>query len=820
VTVLGFADLHNHQFAHLGFGGREFFGRPTGPIDKALPWCLFVHGPGGLGDVVGTFMKWAYGGGGGPGHLVGGYPQFDGWPRWNSVTHQTVHVDWLHRAWEGGLRLMVMLAVNNEWMCTLPGFQLAPGRSPRDMEAADLQLDAALALEAELDQQAGGPGLGWYRIVRSADEASATIAAGNLAVVLGIEVDYLFDGYPGQPPTADQVRASVQTYYDRGVRYVFPLHFGDNAFGGTALQNPMESANVSISLQTPLGPVNTPYVVQAVDGKSLGYEHAVVTTGFVPGLRNSKGLTDLGRVLIEELMAHQMLFDVDHMSWQTRSDVLDIAEAAHYPVISGHSGFIDTLLGDKLHEGQQTGAEVDRIRSTGGMVAPIIAQGSLNEVRTWRRPDGSSITHECGGSSNSFVQAYLYAVDRMGGGPVGLGTDFNGFAGVPRPTDGVDAEKADPNTQLARVDYPFIAAVSGEQIDRCTAGQRSFDINDDGLAHVGMLPDFIAHLQAQGVRPKELEPLLHSAEAFAQVWSRATPRNLGDHFYTTSTFERDAAVATFGYKLEGTSCFVYGAQQPDARSALFRLFNDGNGDHFYTASEAERDSVVAGGEYKLEGTQCYVDAAQLPGTVPLFRLANTASGDHFYTTSAAERDGAVATGGYHMEGIACYVHLGQDPGTGPLFRLVNTGNGEHFYTTSKTESDSAVASGSYALEGTACFVYGAQQPDARASLYRLFNDGNGDHFYTISGTERDGAAATGYRFEGTACYVDAAQLPGTSPLFRLANVGNGDHFYTTSATERDTAVATGGYHMEGIACFVRVGQVPGTVPLFRLVKVS
>src|SRR4051812_14109456 len=48
------------------------------------------------------------------GHLVGGWPQFDGWPRWDSMSHQTVQEDWLRRAVDGGLRLMVMLAVNSE----------------------------------------------------------------------------------------------------------------------------------------------------------------------------------------------------------------------------------------------------------------------------------------------------------------------------------------------------------------------------------------------------------------------------------------------------------------------------------------------------------------------------------------------------------------------------------------------------------------------------------------------------------------------------------------------------------------------------------
>jgi hypothetical protein len=49
------------------------------------------------------------------------------------------------------------------------------------------------------------------------------------------------------------------------------------------------------------------------------------------------------------------------------------------------------------------------------MVSPIIAQGTLGAVATWTRPDGTSIPHVCGGSTNSFVQAYLYAVEKMQG---------------------------------------------------------------------------------------------------------------------------------------------------------------------------------------------------------------------------------------------------------------------------------------------------------------------------------------------------------------------------------------------------------------------
>jgi hypothetical protein len=122
----GFADIHTHQFAYLGFGGWAFHGRAFGDPVQALRWCDFapgpvgpltaIHGPGGAADIIGNIIKHTQGSSI-FGHRVGGYPAFDGWPRWDSVTHQSMFEDWLYRAVEGGLRLMVMLAVNNEFLC-------------------------------------------------------------------------------------------------------------------------------------------------------------------------------------------------------------------------------------------------------------------------------------------------------------------------------------------------------------------------------------------------------------------------------------------------------------------------------------------------------------------------------------------------------------------------------------------------------------------------------------------------------------------------------------------------------------------------------
>jgi microsomal dipeptidase-like Zn-dependent dipeptidase len=524
----GFADLHNHQFANLGFGGLAFWGSPSGAVDAALPWCTPAHGPGGLGDVIGNVIKAMYGSI--PvGHHVGGNPEFDGWPRWDSVTHQAVHVDWLQRAWQGGLRLMVMLAVNNEHLAGMAN--LVPGRSADDMEAVDLQLQAAISLEAAVDDASGGPGLGWYRIVRTPAQARRVIADGKLAVVLGIEVDYPFRSKPGTSLSEASVRDAVRRYHELGVRHMFPIHFGDNAFGGAGFQNALnaavDDASIANPLVNPLGPLAV-YRMVTEDGQSAGYEYRT-------GRRNTAGLSELGVALLRSLMAHGIMIDIDHMSQHSRSQTLDLVERHQYPVMSGHSGFVDVCHGAKRHEGQMTGQEVERIYAGGGMVAPIIRQGDREEVDTWRGP-GSAIEHVQGLTSNSWVQAYRYAVEKGAGAPVGLGTDFNGFAGLPIPRFGPDAaEVAGGTTAPGGVSYPFTAAASGAPMDHSVIGQRTFDINEDSLAHVGMLPDWVEDVQSQGLTEAELAPLLASADGYVASWERAWGARHALMFYDPAT---------------------------------------------------------------------------------------------------------------------------------------------------------------------------------------------------------------------------------------------------------------------------------------------
>ena len=54
---------------------------------------------------------------------------------------------------------------------------------------------------------------------------------------------------------------------------------------------------------------------------------------------------------------------------------------------------------------------------------------------------------------------------------------------------------------------------------RSTAGaRRDYDINLDGVAHYGMLPDFLQDVRNVGLTPEDLSPLFRSANDTIEMW--------------------------------------------------------------------------------------------------------------------------------------------------------------------------------------------------------------------------------------------------------------------------------------------------------------
>jgi hypothetical protein len=69
---------------------------------------------------------------------------------------------------------------------------------------------------------------------------------------------------------------------------------------------------------------------------------------------------------------------------------------------------------------------------------------------------------------------------------------------------------------------------TGGLLRRSTAGsaqrRRDFDVNMDGMAHYGLLPDFLQDLWNIGMPRPVMDSLYHSAHDFIEVWARCESR--------------------------------------------------------------------------------------------------------------------------------------------------------------------------------------------------------------------------------------------------------------------------------------------------------
>jgi len=85
------------------------------------------------------------------------------------------------------------------------------------------------------------------------------------------------------------------------------------------------------------------------------------------------------------------------------------------------------------------------------------------------------------------------------------------------------------DSQYVHEIYPKVLAIwqkwqamegDNSPLKRSRAGQRDFDINIDGVAHYGMLPDLVQDLKNVGLTDDDLLPFFRSAEDYIQTWEK------------------------------------------------------------------------------------------------------------------------------------------------------------------------------------------------------------------------------------------------------------------------------------------------------------
>ncbi|MFN8298919.1 MAG: membrane dipeptidase [Chitinophagales bacterium] len=496
--ISGYVDMHCHPRGDLAYGEQLFYGAPYGDISVALGSCTNDHSKNLIRAVLAQQTEqqnnanWKDG--------KEGYPDFKTWPSWCSILHQQMWVDWIERAHKGGLNIMVALAVSSHCIGSA-----AKCKGPLDDKQVLLNCIQGIK---DLVAHAG-----FMEIAYTPQDVRRIVANGKLAVILGTEMDNLgnfyapADNYPATfnaNPGDAQLNAELDTLWDLGIRYVFPVHLNNTVFGGSALIVPTlnvankfvtgsefipEQVNtaqtgIAFHLQNPgvgLNPMAKlfmPYLLpkNVNPGRKGNYSFWDTLPGY--GHRNSLGLTAIGKTGITYMMKKGFLIDIDHMSEKMADAVLAMAVANDYPVNSGHNA----MRGSSGTENGRTEKQYEQLKQTGGMVG---------------------MGH--GANATDFVKNFKEVVRVMEYSHVAIGTDVGGFSALPQRDT-------------------TVTLVYDSDFARCKTGNRTWDINTDGVAHYGLWPDYIKTWKLAGMNQQEMDVFMSSAEHFTQMWEKCESR--------------------------------------------------------------------------------------------------------------------------------------------------------------------------------------------------------------------------------------------------------------------------------------------------------
>lgn len=539
--IIGFADVHTH----MGMSSEMSYAGDVGPsaggvlygevinrfgVDHALENCEDFHGPNGIRDgnnVISLNPTDT--------HETEGWPTFVGWPRRDYLTHQVMYYKWVERAYLSGLRLMVNHGTNIKALCdvgkTISG---NPGADCNDMSVAVKQVEYLYDVQDYVDAQSGGPGKGWYRIVKSPQEAREVINDGKMAVVLGVEVAQVFDCgmtvLPGGVEQANcdqaQIDSEIQRLWDLGVRHVYPFHDINTSLGGAGIFNG-DTMNLLNFLDTKAFfkttecrdyPVDEPSVrtpgtemTTAIPGSGsdpISQALFEATAGLTPlypeGKRcNERTVTDLGEYALRALMARGMVIDIDHAAYHSKDIMLDIADeqTPAYPLASSHDA-----------HGGLTSDQVVRMLKNGGTIYPYKGNGIkhkefLEKLKFWRNKAGIT--------------------DAQQPLALGYGADANGFGGHPGPRGGDSEPVQYPITLFSGDDWgPQFANFKPVTVDMLVIPEsgKYWHIDETGMSHYGLVADFVEEVRLEGGK-EALDALYNSAEGYVQMWERAYNRN-------------------------------------------------------------------------------------------------------------------------------------------------------------------------------------------------------------------------------------------------------------------------------------------------------
>ncbi len=492
--VTGWLDAHTHWMQFGFLGGAFKCGRPWHRygVASALPDCEGVHGPQSSTAVFQNTLNY--------GSPV--TPQAtDGWPtlsNWNRTTvghsHEGLYWKWVERAWLNGERLMVMPVNENRVLCEL---QANRTESCDEMTTVRRAVKDIEDLQDYVDAQAGGPGKGFFQVVRDPLEARRVINSGRMAVVLEIEISELF-GCRGYEEISTCTRADVQRgvdeMFDIGIRSMLLLNKFDTPLAGVRFDSgPIGLALINNGNKSSSGSFwsartcepgelrdNTIETGNEGTGQAnellglLGVAPGALPT-YPPGPHcNTRGLTQLGGAVVRRMMDKGMIINPDHMSQRAVEETITLAETRKYSGVISPHGWMDP-------------GNFPRIWALGGVA--MLGGGTVEgHIERWK---------ELRPKSTPFPIGW------------GLGTDIGGLFAQP------EASK-----KAKEIVYPFTSLDGAVKLDKLQAGARTFDYTTEGIANYGMYADWVEDLRRQAPAAV-LRDFQESSEAYLGMWERS-----------------------------------------------------------------------------------------------------------------------------------------------------------------------------------------------------------------------------------------------------------------------------------------------------------
>jgi hypothetical protein len=502
----GWADIHCHPMAHAG-SGNLLAGHIHGPVED-IGSCLEVHGhnhgnplhPTGMALDGGRLNDGSLATTGWSTTTTPGPEEqgFRGWPAFDELTHLKTHQDWIKRAYEGGLRLMVALVVHNQLLAALStGLDFIHAQTDRD----------AIEPQVHMLHEFVAHNKDWCGLATTPEKARELIEDNKLAFVLGLETDTIngwskFTDFPTEetdatrPAVRKSIHEKIHAYFqylnDLGIVQVNLIHLSDNAFGGMALYDFMFIVNTfmrsarlvdfddgyldqdtgnprppgeAISLQVDFGS-KVWQSLQAVAAKAgFTAPDLKFTPVYGHGQRNRIGLLPAGEEAVLEAMRFGMVIDMDHMSERATAQAYhvvttevpppDPAQACpYYPLVAAHNGARRMMMTPPAQfplPGTTPGTDERRsphtwpnesTKSDTQLGCYIKATCGMfgHGIAGMDSKEHGSVIHDAAGTSKTVAQGLQYVMDQLDTektiGWVGLGTDWNILLGGPGPRFG------------------------------------------------------------------------------------------------------------------------------------------------------------------------------------------------------------------------------------------------------------------------------------------------------------------------------------------------------------------------------------------------